>query len=196
MGQKSVMEKKTSATDGTTPAPVFDAKQPSPYAHLRWKYFLVYRALCTTKGVFFGRKEPVRESNTFAEQAESLLANIETSDVATLDKGKELIKLQRLVEDTRARRRLERWACKIIAIYLAFVFVLILLNGASQMIYEDIFKEHGFISDTVMTVILSTTTVNIIGLGVIILRGHFDTHKDKDTPVPTQKSGQTADAGE
>lgn len=154
--------------------PQLQGTPKSPYAHLPWKYFGIWRGLCTAKCYVFGRKPPIKETNTFSEQAEALLANIEGSDAAVIDKGKELLKLQREVENTRARRRLERWACKIIVLYLLFVFLLVLLNGLSQIIYPAIFVEHGFISDTVMTVILSTTTVNIIGLGVIILRGHFD----------------------
>ena len=60
------------------------------------------------------------------------------------------------------------------------VFVLVILNGLSQLIWPTVFSDHGFISDTVMTVILSTTTINIIGLGVIFLRGHFPTGKDDE----------------
>jgi hypothetical protein len=103
------------------------------------------------------------------------VASTEYSNDETLKKGEQLLKLQREMENTRARRRLEHWACRVIVCYLLFVFVLILLNGASQIVFPHVFVNHGFISDTVMTVVLSTTTINIIGLGVIVLKGHFKT---------------------
>ena len=170
---------------------LLEDKPKSPYAHLPWRYFGVWRWMCTVKCFFVGRKPPMRETNTFSDLAETLLSKIESDDVAILDKSKELIKLQREVENTRARRRLERWACKIIVIYLAFVFLLILLNGLSQIYFREVFNGHGFISDTVMTVILSTTTVNIIGLGVIILRGHFDKpEKNESSSKEDKKQSQ------
>lgn len=167
---------------------ILEDKPKSPYAHLSWKYYGVWRCMCTVKCFFVGRKPPKPETNTFSDLAETLMSNVESGDVAILDKSKELIKLQREVENTRARRRLERWACKIIVLYLVFVFLLILLNGLSQIYFKEVFRDHGFISDTVMTVILSTTTVNIIGLGVIILRGHFDKPEKKSTTDKKRKT--------
>lgn len=75
--------------------------------------------------------------------------------------------------NSSARQRLEAWACKTIIIHLVCVLLLVILNGVSRLIWPKIFTEQGFISDNVMYVILSTTTVNIIGLGVIVLKGHF-----------------------
>lgn len=91
---------------------------------------------------------------------------------------------QRIMDDTKARRRLERWARNTIVAYLAAVFLLVIMNGA-WIIWNDVFTDHGFISDTAMTVILSTTTINIIGLEVIVLKGHFPNynHNDKDSSV-------------
>lgn len=96
-----------------------------------------------------------------------------THDAFILEASRKLLGQQRTMDNTKARRRLEGWARKVIIWYLGLVGVLVVLNGVSRIIWPDIFKGQGFISDTVMTVILSTTTINIIGLGVIVLRGHF-----------------------
>lgn len=102
-----------------------------------------------------------------------------------IETSRKLLIQQRIMDDTKARRRLERWARNTIVAYLAAVFLLVIMNGASRIIWNDVFTDHGFISDTAMTVIPSTTTINIIGLGVIVLKGHFPNynHNDKDSSV-------------
>lgn len=160
---------------------LFNGSNKSPYSHLSWIYYGAYRCIGTIKCFILGQRKIKTETNTFSETAEALISAGDKTDRQTLEAGKDLLKLQRDVENTRARRRLERWACKVIVAYLLLVFILMLLNGASMVWKPDLFKEHGFISDNVMITILSTTTVNIIGLVVIVLRGHFEVQKDKKT---------------
>lgn len=160
---------------------LFNGSNKSPYSHLSWKYYGAYRCIGTIKCFILGQRKIKTETNTFSETAEALISAGDKTDRQTLEAGKDLLKLQRDVENTRARRRLERWACKVIVAYLLLVFILMLLNGASMVWKPDLFKEHGFISDNVMITIISTTTVNIIGLVVIVLRGHFEVQKDKKT---------------
>lgn len=113
-----------------------------------------------------------KKEEFFITSAQELLAN-NTNDAFIINSSRKLLVQQRIMDDTKARRRLEKWARNTIIVYLMIVFLLVLLNGLSQIVWNEYFKEHGFISDTVMTVILSTTTINIIGLGVIVLKGHF-----------------------
>lgn len=122
--------------------------------------------------------------NLFTSTAQELISN-GTSDPFIIETSRKLLVQQRIMDDTKARRRLEKWAKRVIICYLAFVGALVLLNGLSQLIEPWKELAHGFISDTVMTVILSTTTINIIGLGVIVLRGHFPnySHDDKGNPI-------------
>lgn len=123
-------------------------------------------------------RKPKTKDSRFKFIAEQIIAALPgVSDESVTKMSKELLSQHRTIEDTEARRRLEKWACRIILWYLVFVFMLILLNGASRIIWDEIFKEAGFISDTVMYAILSTTTVNIIGLGFIVLKGHFPQKK-------------------
>lgn len=117
------------------------------------------------------KKEKDSRFKFIAEQLISTLPSVVDPNV--IETTKHLLSQHRTIENTEARQRLERWACITIAVYLAFVFILLILNGLSRIIWPDIFMQSGFISDTVMTVILSTTTVNILGLVIIVLKGHF-----------------------
>lgn len=132
------------------------------------------------------------EDNTefFIRSAQELIGN-NTQDAFILETSRKLLVQQRIMDDTKARRRLEKWARNTILGYLITVFLLVVLNGLSQIYWQDIFPDHGFISDTVMTVILSTTTVNIIGLGVIVLRGHFPSYStEEDLKNPQERKSE------
>lgn len=159
---------------------LFKETNKSPYSHLSWKYYGAYRCIGTIKCFILGQRKIKSETNTFSETAEALISANDKADTQTLKAGRDLLRLQRDVENTRARRRLERWACKVIVAYLLLVFILLLLNGASMIWFPNVFYKHGFISDNVFITILSTTTINILGLVVIVLRGHFETGKNKN----------------
>jgi hypothetical protein len=120
-------------------------------------------------------KKEKRELNVLGS-IQTLLESEPTEE--NINKCKELSKLHRMVENTRARRRLEKWSLRVIAWYLLIVFAIIVLC------YTNIPYIHINIPSNIMVVILTTTTVNIIGLGLIVLRGHFLANegydKDKD----------------
>lgn len=98
------------------------------------------------------------------------LLDSETTD-ENINKCKELTHLHRVIENTKARRRLEKWSLRVIALYLFVVLSIVVLC------YSKIPFVSGFVQinipPNIMITILSTTTVNIIGLGLIVLRGHF-----------------------
>lgn len=126
---------------------------------------------------FFGPSQIIiskQKDSRFKFVAEQLISTLpENADPIIIETSANLLSQHRTIENTEARRRLEKWACRTIIIYLISVFLLVLLNGFSRVLWPQIFITEGFISDTVMYVILSTTTVNIIGLGIIVLKGHF-----------------------
>ena len=132
-----------------------------------WKhggYKVRYNVTCFFKNPF---KKPKRELNLL-EQVEVL---INTGDAGSvIDYCEKYIYLHRIVENTRARRRLERWITLLIAIYLLAVFSLIatayVLNWNLHL--------------GVVVTILSTTTVNIVALGYILVRGLFHEHEAND----------------
>lgn len=97
-----------------------------------------------------------------------LLEDFDSSE--NIEKSKNVANLHRLIENTHARRRLEKWSLRTIGIYLCIVCFIIFGT------YADI-PHIGFpflhIEPQIMVAILTTTTANIIGLGLIVLRGHF-----------------------
>lgn len=127
---------------------------------------------------FAGPKPPkVRHNdNLIAETAEALINTlISDSNPETIKQSKELLAQHRMQEDTRARRRLERWATRVISVYLSCVFLIIVANGIVMVIN----KRDSLISSEIMIAILTTTTVNILGLGFIVLKGHFRAAKEE-----------------
>lgn len=127
------------------------------------------------KHFFCGPSKSITRDLDFVDKL-ALLLEPENFTDDIMQKSKELSALHREYENTKARRRLEKWSFSLIVVYLLVVLVLILCNYFSV-------EYKGFLSvlnsikcnipANVMIVILSTTTVNIIGLGLIVLRGHF-----------------------
>lgn len=105
------------------------------------------------------------------DQVKNLLQIDKSNDPETISKCEQFIKLHRNLENTSARKRLERWAKWVISLYLVVVLILLVLSSVEPQKWLDIDNE-------VMMVLLSTTTINIIGLGLIVLRGHF---QEKET---------------
>lgn len=94
-----------------------------------------------------------------------------------------LTNIHRLFENTKARQRLERWASRVIVVYLLVVLFIVLGN----YICVDYSGSLSFMNQVtiaipkhIMFTILSTTTINIIGLGLIVLRGHFPSKEIKE----------------
>lgn len=144
----------------------------------KWRYGGYYIGIAI-KEFFCGKTKPKRGHDTFTSVAETIVANF--SDGGSIQEDllkstKELLHQQRMLEDTHARRRLERWATRVIAWYLIIVLAVVLLNSIISAL-SDI--EGGFISGGIMAAILTTTTVNIIGLGLIVLKGHFPNNQKK-----------------
>ena len=105
---------------------------------------------------------------------------------------RELIRLHRVLENTRARRRLEKWSLRVISLYLLCVLLIIILTYNGSTCYLMGALKLG-IEDNVMIAILTTTTANIIGLGLIVLRGHFflsgDISKKKTDTASEKEEG-------
>lgn len=161
---------------------VFDSKDKHRWYHYvgHFGYYLPYWVK-----LFFSKpfKEPKKDLNIL-EKVQALLDSEQTDE--NIGKCKELTLLHRVVENTRARRRLEKWSLRVIVVYLLVILSIVFLT------YTDIgfFAENRLkliIPDTIMITILSTTTVNIIGLGLIVLRGHFLAN-DKANNMEEEKS--------
>ena len=163
-----------------------------------WEYG-AYDVFRYARNFFLGEPKPAKNQNKFSDLAETLISSIpDNPNSELLNSSGKLLEQQRMLEDTRARRRLEKWATRVIAWYLIFVLMLILANGFVLMTHPVEMDEminlpgagsrKGFISDSIMTIILSTTTINIIGLGLIVLKGHFPQRNKKKKPKRPDKN--------
>lgn len=131
-----------------------------------------------------GRKEK-RELNVL-DQVQILIESSTTHE--NIQKCQELTQLHRIIENTKARRRLEKWSLRVIAVYL-FVVLLIVMScytswGDTPLLY--VIKSD--IPANIMIAILTTTTANIIGLGLIVLRGHFLARESMTEGSPLSKN--------
>lgn len=161
---------------------------------LSWNRYGDYKLVQYVKR-FFLYKPKLNKELDLEDVVKNLLSPFTEESILipkeTLDKCEDLLHHQRTLEDTRARRRLEKWATKVISRYLFSVFIILVINGCAGFIVrliswfcdvenvpEDLLKS-GFLSDEVMIVILSTTTINIIGLGLIVLKGHSPSKDNK-----------------
>lgn len=115
---------------------------------------------------FYGEQGKPKSPALFADKAENLVEKTWNAMPP-----RELLSLQRQTDDTKARRRLEKWVKWVIAAYL----VLVLALAVFSRVYADFIspRNEPLLSDTALITLFSTTTVNIIGLGFIVLRGHF-----------------------
>lgn len=116
---------------------------------------------------------PVKPELDPLEVIRKLLEDFEHRE--SIDKSKSVAALHRVIENTHARRRLEKWSLRVIAVYLVVVLCIVLatytnIPGVEHKILD--------IPDNIMITILTTTTANIIGLGLIVLRGHFLSQKE------------------
>lgn len=157
---------------------------------ISWKRHGGYKLMAIVKEFFCYKPRAIKEKDLNLEDTvKNLLGSVFNNlSKDVLDKCKELLQHQRMLEDTRARRRLEKWATRVISWYLIFVFIILTINGIATSIMRyvcldkgiDNIGDCGFISDKIMIAILSTTTVNIIGLGLIVLKGHFQNKSDSN----------------
>lgn len=75
----------------------------------------------------------------------------------------------RYEQDTKFRHHLSVWVMIIVPTWMILVLLLVCLTG----------KGKTELSDTTMVALLSTTTVNVLGLAYIVLKGIFPESKDK-----------------
>jgi len=137
-----------------------------------WRYGF-HDAIAIVRDFLFGRRNPRTDNEIFTDTAQTIVLQGEVTPDA-IENSRHLLEQQRMLEDTKARRRLERWATRVISWYLIIVLLLVVANGMLAAFSPN----TAFISSGIMIAILTTTTINIIGLGLIVLKGHFPSKKD------------------
>lgn len=112
------------------------------------------------------------------EQVELILNDGKIDNGEVVGICEKYISLHRIVENTRARRRLEKWVTRLICWYLIVVVLVLLLLTSISTPYCDWMRFS--MDETVIIALLTTTTVNIVALGIILVRGLFHERETKD----------------
>lgn len=73
------------------------------------------------------------------------------------------LQADRYQSDTKDRQWLAQWATCVVSLWLFFVLLIV--------------TQTKHLSDAVLMTLLGTTTLNVLGLSFIVLRGHFNGDK-------------------
>lgn len=103
--------------------------------------------------------------NTDFKNEKPEVPNSEKKDDA--DKYDNLEK-KRYKQKTKERRLFSKWVKWVSSVWLALVLLILFFQG-----FGSEFKFFN-LSDSVLITLLSTTTINVLGLSVIVLKGFFD----------------------
>lgn len=90
-------------------------------------------------------------------------AEREFHDWDDYDRLNKKLRNERYREDTKHRRNLSTWAASIVSLWLISVLLILIFNSKSINL-----------SDSTMIALLSTTTLNVLGMMLIVLRGLFE----------------------
>ncbi len=83
--------------------------------------------------------------------------------VVDYKKQQEISEVVRYRQDTENRNKLTCWVKWVVSVYLSIVFIILCIN--SHLI---------FLSDSIICTLLGTTTLNVLGLMYIVLKGYFN----------------------
>lgn len=108
---------------------------------IKWYHYLIHLGYYIPYWIKFFFSEPFKEKKkdlNILDTVKSLLES-ETTD-GNIKKSKELIHLHRIVENTKARRRLEKWSLRVIALYLFIVLCIVLASYVSIPAIKSYFR--------------------------------------------------------
>lgn len=107
------------------------------------------------------------EATIKAQHEGSRIRDIDSLDFDAQLKAR---RIERYHSDTTDRKWLAEWVTAVVSLWLFFVLLIVIKKGSLSL------------SDTVLVALLGTTTLNVIGLSAIVLRGHFRIEKGQDEP--------------
>ncbi len=128
---------------------------------VRWRY--AFADIVREVWQFF-TGEPVHKVDDDKYERQFITSALTCQHEAMTDQ----LNAQKIVNGTFARRRLEKWVTRVIVSYLSVVAVFLLFNGIADAVFGK-----PLFSDAILIAILSTTTINILGMAYIVLKGHF-----------------------
>lgn len=156
--------------------------------NLTWKRHGGYKVFYLVKRFFSNPNRQTEKYLPLLDTVSTLIQNSSAGDPDSISATKEFLKLHRLVENTKARRRLERWAIKLTCTYLAVVALIIICHAFGVSIEVSgrtyVFK----LSDAIIVTLLSTTTINVIGLAIILMKGMFPPIYDEENGTDSKSS--------
>lgn len=100
------------------------------------------------------------KSKGIKQGASNLPKDIDSRDLAEQER-------ERFEQDTKQRKSLVVWMIVVVSIWLAFTACVVVTEIAL----------FGKLSDVVMCALLTTTTANVIGLAMVVLKGLFQPKK-------------------
>ncbi len=86
------------------------------------------------------------------------------------------LKRRNFEQEIKHRNILVYWVIGVVSIWLIIVLIILFKQGSFSLTLSESFN----LSDKVIMTLLGTTTVNILGLPYIILKGLFKSDKDKE----------------
>lgn len=112
------------------------------------------------------------------------LTNINDIDKLSLTAQAQEARIGRINQNTIDRTRLVQWTSLTVSIWLISVIILLFCNK-SRFVFNLLGHKIDIIpnvSDNVLEVLLVTTTLNVLGLSFIVLRGLFNVaEQEKNT---------------
>lgn len=93
--------------------------------------------------------------------------DIDSEDLINQVQRRDFLEFERYKSDTKDRKWLARWTVIIVSTWLSIVLAVLILNKIFSL----------GLSDAVLITLLGTTTLNVLGLSFIVLRGHFTARK-------------------
>lgn len=89
------------------------------------------------------------------------------SDDLKIQRKTKLLEAERYSSDTKDRKWLAIWTTRVVLGWLVAVMIVLILNKKCEI----------NLSDNVLITLLGTTTLNVLGLSFIVLKGHFNSTK-------------------
>jgi hypothetical protein len=107
-------------------------------------------------------QEEIGESEFPPDESTDPDSTISPESIEFLNRERNKARIERLKDDNEQRKILAKWTSDIVQNWLLFVALMLFLNRIIQL------------SDVVLVALLGTSTLNVLGLSYIVLRGHFN----------------------
>jgi hypothetical protein len=95
--------------------------------------------------------------------------DIDSDSLQAQEEKKKELENQRYQSDTKDRKWLAEWTAWTVSMWLLLVMCILMYND-----------KRWHLDPSVLIALLGTTTLNVLGLSFIVLRGHFQSYKDDD----------------